>query len=310
MFFTVVVIGYNVEDYISEAIESVLAQDYSDYEIIFVNDGSTDQTLERVVAFDNRRINPVTIPNGGISIARNSGVERANGEYIVFLDGDDLMAPGALRNFHAAASEDSAAIMLYGNSITFTDEDRQSLSDPNTGIEKRPSGHVLRNLLQRNIVPCPSCACIKNSVFRDLGGFDPGVRQSEDWEMWCRVSVVGTIKHVAKAVCFYRLRPGSIMDKVDTSLKSYETTFEKVYGNADIRSLFDESTLRKYRRNRIADLSYRLATSAIVRQLGYRTSLAFLQKAIATRPLHSLLFPARYAYWHLKNLPLVLGMKR
>ncbi len=98
-FFSVIVPAYNVENYILECIESVLAQDFQDFELILVDDGSTDETSKICdkYAKENSQITVIHQANSGLSGARNTGIERASGEYLILLDGDDYLMLGALR---------------------------------------------------------------------------------------------------------------------------------------------------------------------------------------------------------------------
>ena len=87
---SVIVPLYNKEDFVATSIGSILKQSYSDYEIIIVNDGSTDKSVNIVKAFNDRRIRIINQENAGVSAARNKGIEEAKGEYIAFLDADDV----------------------------------------------------------------------------------------------------------------------------------------------------------------------------------------------------------------------------
>lgn len=100
-FFSVIVPAYNVEQYISKCIDSVLQQDFQDFELILVDDGSTDGTSKICdkYAKENPQITVIHQANSGLSGARNTGIERASGEYLILLDGDDYLTPGALRTF-------------------------------------------------------------------------------------------------------------------------------------------------------------------------------------------------------------------
>src|SRR5690348_9188230 len=90
MFFSIIVPVYNKENHISDTILSALNQTVGDFELIIVNDGSTDKSLELVQSFSDKRIVVINKPNGGVSLARNIGIKRATGEYISFLDADDF----------------------------------------------------------------------------------------------------------------------------------------------------------------------------------------------------------------------------
>lgn len=98
---SVVIPLYNKEQIIEKSLNSVLSQDYDDFEVVIVNDGSTDRSAEIVKAIDDSRIRLIEQENGGPSKARNTGVKNAKGEWIVFLDADDELLPGALKYYQS-----------------------------------------------------------------------------------------------------------------------------------------------------------------------------------------------------------------
>ena len=92
-FFSIIIPAYNLENYIAAALQSVLVQTFQDFEIIIVDDGSTDETVSIIQSFHDPRIRLVSQVNGGVSRARNAGMKKAVGAYIAFLDGDDYWYP-------------------------------------------------------------------------------------------------------------------------------------------------------------------------------------------------------------------------
>ena len=88
--------AYNVENYIEDCLSSILRQNYSDWRCIVVDDGSTDSTRERALAWSDARVDVVSQPNKGVSAARNTGLAQAAGDFVMFLDGDDVLHPSAL----------------------------------------------------------------------------------------------------------------------------------------------------------------------------------------------------------------------
>ena len=104
---SVIIPVYNLSEYLSKSIDSVLAQTYTNFEIIAVDDGSTDDSakLLKEYALKDNRVKPVFKENGGVSTARNKGIEESNGEFIYFLDGDDWIEPDTLEKMHQFASE-------------------------------------------------------------------------------------------------------------------------------------------------------------------------------------------------------------
>ena len=108
---SVVIPAYNIENYIGKCLDSVLAQTYQDYEIIVVNDGSTDKTgtVCDEYATKDSRIRVIHKENEGVSVARNAGIEMATGEYFLFFDGDDFMEPYTMEELYQVAREQQAS---------------------------------------------------------------------------------------------------------------------------------------------------------------------------------------------------------
>lgn len=116
---SVIIPVYNVENYIEECLTSVVNQTLTDIEIILVNDGSTDNSMEKIKNFNDERIRIVNKKNGGLSSARNAGIEVANGKYIYFIDSDDfLLADRCLEDMYLIAENDSADIVV-GNGVKY-----------------------------------------------------------------------------------------------------------------------------------------------------------------------------------------------
>lgn len=111
---SIIVIGYNVEDYIENCLESILFQSFDDFEVIFVNDGSKDRTLEIALKFKDQ-IKVIDKENGGIVSARKAGVEVAQGEYIVFVDGDDWVNTDLLKNLYSPIVDDSHLDIVFSD---------------------------------------------------------------------------------------------------------------------------------------------------------------------------------------------------
>jgi glycosyltransferase involved in cell wall biosynthesis len=207
---SVIIPNYNTAKYIAETLESVLAQTYRDYEIIVINDAAPDSAelnkvlqpyLDDIVFIDKSR-------NEGTSATRNLAVGHARGEWIAFLDADDIWQPTYLQEQIAGLREHGydmvyAAAELFGVSS----QGGESLMMSNPG----QSGDVTRQMLidgQCHILP--SGTVIKKSELLAVGGFDPGVARTEDFDLWMRLVFHGTrIGYVRKNLFKFRLRPGS-----------------------------------------------------------------------------------------------------
>ena len=117
MLISVIIPLYNKESSIAQTLQSVFSQDYSDFEIVVVDDGSTDNSVEIVEAMNDPRIRLIKQENGGPSMARNTGVKNAKGEWILFLDADDEMLPGALEFFSKKIQNHTDVDMFLGEVI-------------------------------------------------------------------------------------------------------------------------------------------------------------------------------------------------
>lgn len=107
---------YNAENYISNCLKSIFAQSFSDYEVVLVNDGSKDKSLDmcKKIAYDDRRVTVIDKENGGASSARNAGIKAASGEYLMFIDADDYIDDGYLEAMYNAVSRFDSDIAICG----------------------------------------------------------------------------------------------------------------------------------------------------------------------------------------------------
>jgi glycosyltransferase involved in cell wall biosynthesis len=194
--FTVVMPAHNTARMVGAAIRSVLAQTCGDFELIVVDDGSTDDTGARIGGFEaDPRVRGVRRENAGPAAARNTGIERATGEYVSFLDSDDLWMPNYLEAMDRALQEDRHAGLAYTDAWVFNDETRlifrgtamSSFHPPLVPPTDR--NELLKLLVQQNFIF--SSATVRRSVLDRVGLFDTRLRATEDWEMWLRVVAAG-----------------------------------------------------------------------------------------------------------------------
>jgi glycosyltransferase involved in cell wall biosynthesis len=215
---SVVIPTYNCAQHLPNTIRSVLAQTYSDYEIIVVDDGSTDDTQEALRPF-SRDITYIYQNNsGGPARPRNVGIERARGMYVSFLDADDILFPEKLRHAVDFLEALPALGLVFSNFIKRSEDGRQypepflAQCGRFRGVEKSnfgPNRFVIRNdlafdtLLLENFVGTSSVVCPK-SVLSKVGGFDESVTYGglEDREMWLKITrshdigYLDTVEHV------------------------------------------------------------------------------------------------------------------
>lgn len=131
---SVIVPVYNVEDYLNECIDSLINQTLDDIEIICVDDGSTDSSAEILRGYEDERIKIITHENGGLSVARNTGLEHVSGEYIYFIDSDDILCENALEIMYNTSQEKSLDMLIF-KLINFDDDTKEKFSSPYYDME-------------------------------------------------------------------------------------------------------------------------------------------------------------------------------
>lgn len=178
---SVIIPTYNRAAFVREAVASVLGQSSLPGEVIVVDDGSTDETRQSLAAF-SRQIHYVRAPHAGVSAARNAGIKLARGEWLAFLDSDDLWLPGKL--------EAQERFMLDHPGIQVFQTDEIWIRNGRRINPKRyhckPEGHCFERLLERCLVS-PSAVLIHHTVFDAVGPFDEHLPACEDYDLWLRV---------------------------------------------------------------------------------------------------------------------------
>ena len=186
---SVVIPLYNKERAIINTLQSVLAQTYTDYEIIIVDDGSTDNSLnvvrKRISELENERIRVIHKENGGVSSARNCGIKEAKGDYIALLDGDDLWEPTFLEE-QVKLIHDFPDAGMWGVNTAFIKYGKcwkwqQGMGDGFRGYVENYFGTSHNDLF------CSSSVVIRKEGFEKVGYFDERISSSEDLDMWYRI---------------------------------------------------------------------------------------------------------------------------
>lgn len=188
-FFSIIIPLYNKEKFIENTIKSVLGQSFQDFELIVVNDGSTDTSLELVNKLKDKRIKTYSISNAGVSKARNFGIQKATSKLIVFLDADDLWKNNHLQELYKLRKTHPHC-GLYAMGYTKKFDNADPIHAHYFGLEKH-SG-VVDDFFLSSIVDCiawTSALMVPKIVFQKLGGFNDGLKTSEDTEMWIRIAL-------------------------------------------------------------------------------------------------------------------------
>lgn len=201
---SVVIPLYNKADRIARAVESVLAQTYTDWELIVVDDGSTDAGPQWVSACADPRVRLHRQANSGVSAARNKGAELARSELVAFLDGDDYWDTKHLANMQHLIDEYPGAT-LYGCAYNRVDDDGHARKI-NISTDQ-PERSLLDDYFDYSLRAGPplnsSAVVVPKTVLQSIGGFPRGITSGEDLLTWARLACVGPVAYSTAATSFY-----------------------------------------------------------------------------------------------------------
>ncbi|HEY9846823.1 MAG TPA: glycosyltransferase family A protein, partial [Candidatus Caenarcaniphilales bacterium] len=213
---SVIVPAYNAESTIVEAVVSVQKQTFSDFELIIIDDGSCDKTLEQLSKLRESRLKVFSYTNAGVSTARNRGISCATGEFIAFLDADDVWMPDKLELQLAVLKQHPEAGVAY-SWTNFIDEKGKLLNRQEPVFFE---GDVYPQLLVSNFLSCGSVPLIRKQAIASTGEFDPFLKSVEDWDYWLRLAASWPFVLVTEYQTLYRQTEGSMTSKVEV-IKKY-----------------------------------------------------------------------------------------
>jgi len=205
---TIIIPTYNSGRFVTDAIESALRQTHAPAQIIVVNDGSTDDTNERLIPFGDR-ITVINQSNQGAAAARNAGLRIATGEFVAFLDADDVFHPRKLE-LQLAVLRRRLEIQMLGTRCF----DYPCQTVPEVSIDARVEEVALDRLLVRNYFTASSII-VRREIVERLGGFDATVPNVEDFDLWQRIAQVGAVANLDSPLTGYRAVAGSISRRPD-----------------------------------------------------------------------------------------------
>ncbi|HKV33395.1 MAG TPA: glycosyltransferase family A protein [Pyrinomonadaceae bacterium] len=221
---SVVIPAYQIAPYIAETLDSVFAQTLTDFEIIIVNDGSPDtDELERALAPYGERICYIRQENAGAGAARNRGVRGARGEFVAFLDGDDLWHSDYLEKQLKFVREGDYDL-VYADALLFGDSPIAGKTYMQTAPSEGPVTFI--SLLRNDCNVITSGVVARRSAVIDAGLFDETLRNAQDFEMWTRMAKRGArLAYQRKVLLRYRCREGSLsgdeMNRLKREIRVY-----------------------------------------------------------------------------------------
>lgn len=235
---SVIIPTYNSARFLPDAIDSVLAQTFRGFEILVVDDGSTDNT-EAVMQRYGSATRYIRQPNSGVAVARNHGIDESRGRYVAFLDADDVWHPKKLER-QLAGLRDSRECRAAYSAFTITDP---SLVPLKITRAKR-NGPLLDDLLLRgNVVGTPSTVLCERSLFDEAGGFDSALSQCADWELWVRLAAKSDFFYLDEPLVSYRLHGSNMSASAPLLERDSLLVLKKGFAMTDL-----PATLRARRR--------------------------------------------------------------
>lgn len=204
MKFSVIIPLYNKASYVKKALETVCAQTYRDYEVIVINDGSTDNSAvvadEYLKATDGIDYQIISQQNVGVSAARNNGVAASSGEHVAFLDADDWWEPTYLEKM-AQLIEDYPEAGLYASNYVYykLGKTRVAVNNIETGYFNYPKAYY-----EGSAMPIwTGAAMIPRNVFEEMGGFPLGIKLGEDFLLWSKIAMQYKVAFLNEALAWY-----------------------------------------------------------------------------------------------------------
>jgi glycosyltransferase involved in cell wall biosynthesis len=278
----IIIPAFNVAPFLRETLLSVVAQTYTDWSVIVVDDGSTDAIEAVATGLQDARIQLIRQDNAGVSAARNCGIRQAEAaapDAFLFLDGDDWLAPNALELLADALDAAPWAAAACGRYARVAANGAERLSPA------PPSGCLLERLLTRNLFANGGHLLVRREAVHAAGDFRRDLTYGEDWEYWTRLALLGEFVAVPSRtpILFVRERPGSAMFTKATDPAAYRAATDAIHRNPAIANRLGASRLPQLRRRAEAETAWAVGRE-LIRHGQRRAGQRWLGRSIAGAP--------------------------
>jgi len=218
--FSIIIPLYNKENFIENTLKSVLNQNFKDFEVIIINDGSTDSSEEKVLLFNDSRVHYYQKKNEGVSAARNYGIEKAKSDYITFIDADDYWHQGFLDEMFKNINS-CPELKVFSTAIEI--ETSESVIAAEYSIKKTADFEIVNYFTAstKRTVLWSSSAVFHKSVFEEIGLFDIKIKSGEDTDLWIRIGLTYPIHFSWKILARYVDDPDSLSKKHKITIDSF-----------------------------------------------------------------------------------------
>jgi len=236
---TVLLPVYNAKPYLHDAIHSVLDQTYKNIELLIIDDGSTDGSVDIIRSFKDPRIVFLQhVANNGLIATLNEGLEKARGEYIARMDADDIWTNPQKLEKQLEYFDHSPDCVLVGTWATLIDEDGSSLGSIRYPYE---DSAIRKHLLMKNYFVHPSVLFKKDAALK-AGGFSISEKHVEDYGLWLRLGTYGTFANIPEYLMAYRVHGASVSRQ--NKLEQIQNSFKLVKMHADDYPNFPLASLK------------------------------------------------------------------
>jgi glycosyltransferase involved in cell wall biosynthesis len=228
---SVIIPSFNYAHYLPTAVSSVLAQTFRDFELVIVDDGSTDNTREVAARFSDPRVRYVHKANGGLAAARNTGIENSGGDFLAFLDADDLWLPNFLEVMLATFEPLPAEFAAVASSSQRIDPQGAPIAFTSTAMNEERE-MTARDFIFRNR-PLSSSIVIRREAFEKCGLFDEALRSSEDRDMWIRITARFRFQYLKAQLVQLRRHPHNMSRDPARMTRSMATVISNAWRRKD-----------------------------------------------------------------------------
>lgn len=245
-YFSVIIPLYNKAEYIERCLQSVINQSYSSFEIIVVNDGSTDGGELKVKIYQNETIYLINQPNQGVSVARNIGVSHSKYDFVVFLDADDIWERNFLNELNNLIDRYPQAGIYGINHFNKYGNGKITFENYNWLFGGQTSG-IIEDYFKifANLGKSPfsnSGCCFPKDIFNKVGGYQPGIKTTEDSDLWCRIALNFDVAFYIKPLAIYYLEtPNNTRKTIAFQDFEVSTTLQKYILNNQVPDKYVKS---------------------------------------------------------------------
>ncbi len=239
---SVVIPAYNAMAYLPETVESVLRQTFTDFEVLIVDDGSSDHIAEWASQATDPRVKLISQQNQGVSVARNTGIAQAKGEYVAFLDADDLWEPTKLEKQDQCLEDKPEVGLVYTWTLLINEQGKPTGIVYNSQVE----GNVWEQILIGDIVCSGSSAMVRRVCFETAGDFDPNLSSAADFDMWTRIAAHYPFAVLKEFLVYYRQYSSSMSRNRHKMMQDLRITFEKRFQSVPLELLYLRSRAYGY----------------------------------------------------------------